>query len=137
MTTTEILTAFFERLETLGYSPMPPIAWPGKSFKPPASGFWLEARVFPNEPINLAWDDAGIIESRGFCQILIGYRPEHGEIGASELADAVVQHFYKGTELGPVKVRQLPTRGPSFDDEDKLFIPVTIPYQGTCAFDTN
>lgn len=135
MTTTEILTAFFERLDTLAYSPQPPIAWPGIKFEPPASGEWLEARVFPNEPTNLGWENAAAVESRGFCQVLVVYRPERGEIGASELADAVVQHFYKGTDLGPVKVRKMPTRGPSVEDGDKCFIPITIPYLGVCAYD--
>lgn len=134
MSTTAILEAFATRLDAFTYSPQPPIAWPGVKFKPPASGMWLEASLFPGDPESLAWENDSPNEVRGFCQILIGYRPGLGEVAASQLADALLAWFAKGTPLGPVRVSRTPTRAPSLPDEgNKIFIPVTIPYLAIVA----
>jgi len=131
MTTTSIITAFFERLAAFDTSPEVPVMWPGVNHEPPSSGYWFEASAFPNEPTNLAWNDDGEIMARGFCQVLIGYRPGDGEIGASELADDLIAHFPKGLELGGVRVTKKPWRAPAVvEDGARLFIPVTIPYIG-------
>jgi hypothetical protein len=128
---TNILTACFERLQTLSYSPAPTVLWPGLNQTPPQDGPWLEAGYFPNEPLDRTWNADSCAEQRGFFQVLVGYRPGDGEIEPSELADAVVAHFPKALDLGGVVVTKQPTRGPSFVDEgDKLFIPVTISYRG-------
>ena len=131
MSTTDILAAFFARLGTFDYSPEIPVLWPGVKQDPPDSGYWFEASVFPNEPRNLAWNDDAPQLSVGFCQVLVGYRPGSGEIGPSEAADALLDHFPKGLELGGVRVTKKPWRSPSFvEDGARLFIPVTIPYIG-------
>ena len=128
---TNILRACFDLLDTLSYSPMPEILWPGKQQKPPEEGFWLEAGYFPNEPQDDTWGADSCAEDRGFFQVLVGYRKGAGEIAPSELADAVVALFPKATSLDGVQVRKRATRGPAFVDQgDKLFIPVTIYYRG-------
>lgn len=133
MNTTQILTASCEHLNTLSFSPAPEIAWPGVDFDPPDSGEWLEFRLFPNEPGNISWDNGAPVQMRGFGQVLVCYRPGRGEVTPSELADAVVSHFAKGTELGPVRVSRLPYRAPAVDEDGYSFIPVTIPYLGIAA----
>ena len=131
MSTTDILSAFLERLESFTHSPQPPILWPGIKSEPPESGIWLEAALFPGDPVNLSWDNDSANRLRGFCQVLVGYRPGVGEIVPSQVAQALLAHFAKGTQIGPVRVRQTGTRAPSFADEGaRLFIPVTIPYLG-------
>jgi len=128
---TTILQACFEHLQTLAYSPAPAVLWPGLNQEPPDTDLWLEPGFFPNEPVDDTWPNDSCAEQRGFFQVLVGYRPGAGEIAPSELADAVVALFSKGTDLGGVVVRKQPTRGPSFVDEgDKLLIPVTVYYRG-------
>lgn len=126
---TDILTACLTRLQSFSYSPAPAIMWPNVQSTPPDTGLWLEPGYFPNKPIDEAWD-AGCAETRGFFQILVGFRKGTGEIIASELADAVIAHFPKTTDLGGVLVRERPTRGPAYNDDDKVFIPITIYYIG-------
>lgn len=117
-------------METLGISPALPIAWPGIHFTPPATGMWLEAKLFPNEPRDLAWDADGCALQRGFLQVMVGYRPGGGQVNASQIADAVITHFSKATELGPVRVSKMPYQTPPLTEADKLYIPVTVPYRG-------
>ncbi len=126
---TDILTACLTRLQSFSYSPAPTILWPNVQSTPPATGLWLEPGYFPNEPIDDTWSQ-DCAETRGFFQILVGYRKGTGEISASELADAVVAWFPKTTALDGVVVRKRPTRGPAYVDEDKCFIPITIYFIG-------
>lgn len=126
---TSILEACLTRLEAFSYSPAPQILWPNIQSTPPANGLWIEPGYFPNEPRDDTWDSA-CAEDRGFFQMLVGYRKGTGEIAASELADDLVAWFPKNTELGGVRVRKRPTRGPAYTDEDKAFIPITVYYIG-------
>jgi len=130
MATTDILSAFTTRLNTLAFSPELPIAWPGINFDPPSTGMWLEARFFPNEPGDLTWDVDGCLDTRGFCQVLVCYRPGTSQISASEIADAIIVHFPKSTTLDAVRVRKSPWQSPAVDTEGRSFIPVTVPYRG-------
>ena len=103
--------------------------WPNVQSTPPDTGLWLEPGYFPNRPRDETWD-TDCAETRGFFQILVGYRKNKGETAASELADAVVAWFPKTTPLDGVLVRERPTRGPAYNDDDKVFIPITIYYIG-------
>lgn len=130
---TAILEAFILRLKTFSYSPQPAIKDPNIKFNPPGVGMWLEPSYFPNEPDNEPWDDDGCRMYRGFCQVMIGYRSDIGQLAPSRLADAIIAHFPKGTQLGPVGVYKKPWQRPAVKDLDKSsqnFIPVTIPYRG-------
>jgi len=131
MSTTAIVEAAFARLAAFEYDPQPEILWPGKQEKPPESGMWLEPRVFPNEPGDIAWDDDACVDTRGFFQILVYFRPGQGQIEPSELADALIAHFPKGQTLAAVRVRKRPWQSPMITpDSSKLYIPVTIPWKG-------
>lgn len=124
---TDNLEAFLTRLNAFSYSPAPQILWPNIQATPPATGLWIEAGYFPNEPIDNTWGD-DCANDRGFFQMLVGCRKGTGETTASDLADALVAWFPKGLEIGTVTVRKRPTRGPAFVDEDKVFIPITVHY---------
>lgn len=91
---------------------------------------WLECKWFPNEPRDLAWDNASWHETLGFFQINVYYRPGRGQIDPSEVADALVAHFPKGLALGPVRVRKRAWPSPVVVDGDKSFIPVTVSWRG-------
>jgi hypothetical protein len=131
MSTTDILEAAFQKLKAFVYSPAPEILWPGVNEDPPQSGMWLQPGFFPNEPEDIAWGDDSCVDTRGFFQILVYYRPGQGQEAPSEMADALIAFFPKGLALGPVRVRKRPWQSPAVtEDGSKLFIPVTIPYQG-------
>ena len=130
MSTTDIIRAAFEKLDSFDYEPQPVVLWPGKQEKPPDSGMWLEPGVFPNEPVDIAWDNDACVDSRGWFQILVYFRPGQGVIEPSELADALIAFFPKGSDLGTVRVRKRPWQAPVVTEKDSLFIPVTVPYEG-------
>jgi hypothetical protein len=132
MSTTDILQAAFQKLESFIHSPQPPIIYPGvKPADPPETGIWLQPGFFPNEPDDIAWDNDACLDTRGFFQILIYFRPGQGLIEPSELADALIAFFPKGSDLGPVRIRKRPWQSPAVtEDASKLFIPVTVPYKG-------
>ena len=129
--TAEILVAAFDRLDAFVYSPQPVVLWPGLHNAPPAAGMWLEPNLMPGETINIVWDDCATVDTNGFLQIMVYYRPDQGQLDPSELADALIDHFPKGLELGPVGVNERPWQLPAVtDDASKLFIPVMVPYLG-------
>ena len=131
MTTTAILEAAFQKLESFPYSPQPEIMWPGIQETPPQEGIWLQPGFFPNEPQDIAWDNDGCVDTRGFFQILVYFRPGQGQIEPSDMADALIAYFPKGSDLGPVRIRKRPWQSPAVtEDASKLFIPVTVPYKG-------
>lgn len=128
--TTEILSACLAKLAAFDSSPAIPVAWPGIEFDSPSEGTWLEARLFPNEPRDLAWGDDSCHDMFGFFQINVYYRPGVGQVSPSQIADDLIAFFPKGLVLGPVRVRKRAWQSPAVTDEDKLFIPVTIPWRG-------
>jgi hypothetical protein len=129
VSTTDIVQAAFEKLDSFEYEPQPEILWPGKQEKPPDSGMWLEPKVFPNEPDDIAWDNDSCVDTRGWFQILVYFRPGQGVLEPGVLADALIDFFPKGSALANVRVRKRPWQSPVVTDKDKLFIPVTIPYR--------
>lgn len=131
---TEILTAFGDRMKTFAYSPAPEIIPPNRADETPNAGLWLETGLFPNTPLNVTLDFDSVDETLGFCQVLVCYRKNIGQTLPSELADAVIDHFPKGLELGPVRVIRRPYQMPAVtEDGSRMYIAITIPYQGlTC-----
>lgn len=123
----QIITAAFTKLAAINNAP--PIAWPGINFNPPASGIWWEATMFPNEPRNLTMDN-DVAEHLGFFQVQVCYRPGVGLMMPIMNAEAIMAALPKGTELGPVLVRQKPWLGPTVAFDDYLSLPVTIPWRG-------
>lgn len=132
MSTTDRLISFCEDL--LAAYPTTPIAWPGKPLKPQSSGLWLLVRHFPNETEDLSWGNDGPILVRGFFQVEVNYR--HGSQGifpASELADTIIEEFGKGVPISDVFVEKTPWQSPEVVEDDRNFIPVTVPYYGTAC----
>lgn len=129
--TTDILRASLEKLLVFNYSPQPDIMWPGISSDPPQQGMWLKIDFFPNRPENIAWSNDACVDTRGFIQIMVYFRPGDGVVDPTVLADAICEFFPKGLELGPVRVRKRAYQKLAVkDDASKLYIPITIPYLG-------
>ncbi len=126
-----IQEAAFDRLDSFNYSPQPDVLWPGLQETPPETGMWLQPKLSPGESGDIAWDNDSCINTTGMFQILVYFRPGHGQIEPSELADALIEFFPKGTELGPVRVRKQPWQTPMVtEDASSLYIPVMVPYMG-------
>ena len=123
-----ILEAFLTHMDTMSNGA--PIAWPGVNFTPPDSGFWMEARHFPNETENQSWEATSKNAYMGFCQVSVNTRPGSGIIALSGLAEDVIDHFPKGLELAGVRVRKRPHQSPPIEEGERIFIPVTIHYLG-------
>ena len=135
---TDILTAFLARLSALALTPSLPVMWPGIPKSAPSSGTWLEARYFPNEGGDLTWGNDAQMDTIGFFQVSVYYRPgtstgQNSQVDASEVADLVIAHFPKGLPIGPVRVRKSAWQSPAIDLEGKSFLPVTIPYRSIIA----
>lgn len=133
MSTTDIMTACFDHLDTFISVPQPAILWPGLQTEPPDADIWLQPGFFPNENVDRAWDNDACVETRGFFQILVYYRvrPDVGLIEPSRVADALIEHFPKGTVLSAVRVRKRPWQSPAItEDASRAYIPVTVPYMG-------
>ncbi len=131
MSTTQILRAALERLEDFTYAPQPVVLWPGISGDPPDDGMWLLPGFFPNEPENISWDDDSCVDTRGYFQILVYFRPGMGVEQPIILADALIVHYPKGLALGTVRVHRRAWQKLAItEDASKLYIPITISYLG-------
>ena len=80
MSTTDITEAVFAKLKTFAHDPLPAILWPGIQETPPETGMWLQPGHFPNEPHDIAWDNGACVDTRGFAQVLVYFRPGQGVI---------------------------------------------------------
>lgn len=132
MSATDRLKAFYTEMQDAGFDV--PIVWPGVEINPPANGIWLLVRHFPNETEDLSWNDDGAILVRGFFQVEVNYRHSFkGIFPASELADTIIAAFSKGTPIADVFVEKQPWQAAEVVEDDRNFIPVTVPYYGTAC----
>lgn len=128
MTTVQtIMGACFQRLSdaSLGY----PIAWPGTTFEPPATGAWLEPALLSNEGLDngLGPDDGYI--PQGIFQVMIWARPGTGMIAIAGIAQTVTTVFPKDYRIsGLVRVQRIPYLTVLETTGEKIGIMVTIPY---------
>src|SRR6266404_335082 len=104
----QITEALLQRLAALTLSPALQVAWPGVTFPPagqtkPAT--YLEARA----PLRVGAATVGISawsEHAGIFQVDVLYSAQDGVIKPTQIADAVVAWFDRGTRLvnGSVQV---------------------------------
>ena len=127
-TNSEIAESCFTALNTaaLGYS----IAWPGRKFAPPSSGFWLEPYHFPNNGRQDALNLDGTEYMRGIFQVIVYTRPGVGIVAVADVAESVKGAFTRGQTLaGETRVTRIRT-GPVLGEPDKLMCVVTVEYAG-------
>lgn len=114
-----------------GRSPALSVAYPGRGFSPPESGFWLEAVWIPNETANYGMEDDAPSLLQGMAQVNVCYRPGHGIVGGLAVAGEIIQAFAKGTRFANmVRVYRKPWVANVIEDPDRIMHPVTIPWQG-------
>ena len=107
-----------------------PILFHGRGGKPPDSGYWLEARHFPNETDNQSWEADSKNAYMGFFQVSVYTRQAIGLDPIQAIAEHVIAHCPKGLELAGVRVKKKPHDSPAIELPDRIFIPVTIHYLG-------
>lgn len=132
---TNILTAFLDRLSALVLSPVLPVIYPGIPDSPPSSGMWIEASYFPQQPEDLVWDNDSQLRITGHFLVAVYFRPGTGPsqsslVSASRVADEVIAHFRKGQPLGPVRVLKSAWQNPAVNKKGKSSVPVVVPYMG-------
>lgn len=127
MTLNDIMSAFFTRLNTL--SPMPPVAWPGTVFTPPATGVWIEPDVIPNNGLDNGLAPTDEVVPQGFCQVIVWTRPGGGMFQLATVANNVAALFPKDHRLsGLVRVQRNPWITNIDSQDDRIGYLVSIPY---------
>jgi hypothetical protein len=128
-TNNEIAGSLFS---TLAGAPLShPIAWPGRNFAPPETGYWLEVLFMPNQGIDngLAPTDATV--PQGIFQVNVFARPGAGIIGINTLAGQIKALYPKNATIaGLVRVQRHPYSVEINSEPDRLMIMVTVPYTG-------
>lgn len=131
-----VFDALLARCSSLAVgSPPLPIAYPEVSFTPPASGRYLEVRVFANRN---AWQSiAGGGMGQGLLQITAVWPKGQGVVAPGQIADAVAGHFPNGQAMFSggyaVKVIGKPTAMSPNSDGPSLRIPVTVSWSASAA----
>ena len=128
--TMDALFAKAALLETTG--PQLPVSFPEQHppFEPPDDGMYLAVSYFPNRP---AWEglSAGVLD-QGLLQVAVVWPKNKGLIAAATVASQVQSHFAKGTIMvsgaTKVKVTGEPVMAQPIPEDDKVLIPVTIPW---------
>lgn len=128
---TRIYEALAVRLSALVLSPAMQIAWPGKNFTKPATGY-LRASFLPAQTGAFARSGTGSNEHRGVFQVDVFWPENQGETAPSERAATIIAHFKRGTVLSregaAIRIDAPPYRSPSLQEPGFIQIPVSIPY---------
>lgn len=130
----QIPDALLAKLAALAIgSPPLPIAYPDVTFDPAVrapSGKYLEASYQPNRP---AWEglSAGKTD-QGLLTILVHWPRGAGIIAPTEVVQAVMTHFAKGTILFSgttrVKLAREPWQSAPMIEATETCTPITIPW---------
>jgi len=126
MSLTDIKTGFFKAISSAGLGD---VAWPNIPYsgKPP----YLRVTVLPaqTESVGISSIDRMI----GIIQIDCVVAAGGGDISASEKADDVIAAFPRLTRITEgtttIEINRTGWAGPSQQEPDELFIPVTIEYE--------
>ena len=136
MTTTfsDISAALDSQLNTLTGSS--PIAWPSTVFKPTKSTLYLRGTNLPASTEQAGLGTNGLDEHLGIYQVDV-YAPAGKGRGPAEVkADAIADHFKRGTDLlyNGVTVRLgNVSRNAGIIDDDRYVISVSINYSAHVA----
>lgn len=126
----DISAALSARLNTLASAP--PIAWENYVFEPVADTLYLRETLLPGDVTAAAVGSASQDHTIGIYQVDIFSPLNRGKAAGIAQADAVADHFKRGTILtsNGVNVRlQNVSRGTSSRDETYWHIPVLIIFE--------
>ncbi|WP_297803405.1 phage tail terminator-like protein [uncultured Brevundimonas sp.] len=124
----KVTDALLSRVGSLVLSPVLPVAYPGLSFAPPSDGKYLRAEVFHNAA---KWEGAtaGRMD-QGLLQVTVVWPKGKPTIQPITVADAVMAHFAKGTEMvsqgRKVTVTAEPVMATPIYEDSSTLVPVTI-----------
>lgn len=124
-----ILSAISSNARAIGQARSVPVAYPGVDFTPPDSGLWMELLVFWNGSQDYAVGRVAV--GRGFFRLMVCTRPGAGLVPVTQLSEAIIAYFPKGTLLGPARTDSTPSTGGPIITSDKLIIPVTVQFRST------
>lgn len=132
-----IEAALHDKLKSViaSFTPVPPVAWPNKSYQPVVGTSFLMPRFFPNDS---DWGELGqrLTRHRGLYQVTVRGPIDSGNKDAA-VADNIIAGFKAAVcELGGVRVRigsfdgtpGVPYRQGAFEDGSWNLTPVTIPW---------
>lgn len=127
----ETYDAFASHLHDFASQLSPPlsVAYPGLHFEPPNEGMWLQMRWFPGATENYGTANDGPSLHQGIGQVTACARDGNGATDVIALADSVIEHFAKGTILGPSSVYTKPWQSSVLVGEGKAIVPVTVRYR--------
>lgn len=128
---TAIYNAFAPLVTTFanGYSPALPVSCPGLNFDPPSEGRWLELQWIRAGLEEYGIGNRGPASVNGSFRVMVNARPGHSVTTATDIADALVLHIEKGTQIGPARIHQTPfVTGPITDDNVVMHM-VTFRYR--------
>ena len=131
MSNAAIFNAFAALVNTFAANATPAltVGYDDVNFTPPESGHWLEVRFFPNETDTYSIDDSGLTLLRGFVQVCACNRPSLGIAAGLELAEAIVNTFPRGSEIGGSTVEKKAYQSSVLQEPAKVSHPVTIEYR--------
>jgi len=129
MTLNEIETALGQHLADI--DDMPPIAWPNRTFTPPADGLYVEFRHVPGERV----DDTvsgGYPYQSGIALLTVVTKAGEFSTAANELAQSIADAFPKALRLavgGGFVLMYAPARfGTPFQDGAYWRQPISVFY---------
>ena len=127
----KIATALFNRLKALTFTPTLTIAWPNVRFDKPATGKYLEVNLLPNDTEGFGLGGTRVF--MGFFQVNVTWPLNVGLIQPRDTASAIQDQFAKGTRLEydgvQVEINDPPYQGRELIEEERLIIPVSVPYR--------
>ncbi|WP_174804351.1 phage tail terminator-like protein [Martelella limonii] len=132
-----IFVALANRLSALTFIPALDIAWPNVDY--PGEGgakasIFLEAQHIPNETVTYSVGK-GQGMRQGLFQVSVMYTKGAGIVKPLDIAHEVILHFAKGTILfsdsAKVVVNRVPWASGPIIDDDRIKMPITIPYEAT------
>ena len=125
-----VRNAFEKRLALL--APAIAIAYENRTFSPIVIIPYLQVNLLPNTPDNSIMGQATYFE-RGIFQVTLAYPLGAGTLAAGIKAQAIRDHFMRGTtmvEAGvTVIVTNTPRIAPAMVDADRYRVPISIEYQ--------
>jgi hypothetical protein len=130
----DISAALDNRLST--FSGSDPIAWPNTEFQPTLGVIYLQPTNLPVESNQIGLGSSGLDSHRGIYQIDIVAAAGEGRGAAEAKADAVSDHFARGTDLlyNGIKVRLgNVSRNQGITVGDRYVISLTINYLANTA----
>lgn len=130
MSDTKIRKCFEKRLALM--SPALTTEYENTAYTPVVATPYQKTNLLPAAPDNASLGSAYYREI-GVFQVTLRY-PQGTGAGAAELrAEAIIQHFKRGTSMTEdsqtVLVLRTPTKSPAFMDGDRYCIPISIFYQ--------